>query len=153
MVVSVCICGERPPSTCMHRLPLWSLVTVLLLSGCNRPPAETWRVQVIVRDWLGANQGLDLVGIDEPAFPVGRELRGRGYRFSITDAGQGRRRIHLRCVPPGVQANLDGKASARGGDLRVFDATWVLAPDQMLVAETARISTRISANRVQNLRP
>lgn len=137
----------------MRQLQLWSLLTVLLLSGCSRAPAETWRVQVIVRDWLGANQGLDLVGIDELAFPVGRELRGLGYRFSITDGGQGRRRIHLRCVPPGVQASLDGKASARGGDPRVFDATWVLAPDQVLMAETARISTRISANRAQNPRP
>ena len=137
----------------MRFRPVFFLMAMLVLGGCTRAPQETWRVQVVVRDWLGANQGLDLVGIDELAFPVGRELRGQGYRFSITDDGQGRRRIHLRCVPPGVPASLDGKASARGGDLRVFDATWVLAPDQVLVAETARISTRISANRAQSLHP
>ena len=107
----------------------------------------------MIRDWLGVNQGFDLVGIDEPEFPVGRELRGQGYRFSITDDGQGRRRIRLRCVPPGVPASLETNASVRGGDLRVFDATWVLAPDQVLVAETARISTRISANRPQHSYP
>jgi hypothetical protein len=137
----------------MRSLSLWCLLTVLLVSGCSRAPAETWRVKLVIRDWLGVNQGLDLVGIDELAFAVGSELRGRGYRFSITDDGKGRRRIHMRCVPPGISASLDAPAPGRGGDLRVFDATWVLAPDQVLVADTARISVRISANRLQQHQP
>jgi hypothetical protein len=137
----------------MRRSLLLLLPLVVLLTGCSRAPAETWRVKLVVRDWLGVNQGLDLVGIDEPVFAVGRELRGRCYLFSITDAGHGRRKIRMRCVPPGIPASLDAPVSTRGGDLRVFDATWVLAPDQVLVAETARINARVSANRAPQALP
>lgn len=130
----------------MRALALIPLSLLALMSGCARAPAETWRVQVVVKDWLGTNRGEPLEVVSTASFPLGSEIRRPGFLFAITDAGGDRRKLHLRCIPPGVDAQLDAPTSGRGGDYRVLDVLYPIDRYQAVTAETARISLHLERN-------